>query len=150
MDVIFDANTVGLWYSKEVKPLSCNVQSAPPSSLCYNIFRSLLRRKRNVIDQLPHSLRVPLDRLKLHHQALLHRKHRIVLEVRVLAVEDLGRDGLVAVALDLFALLASGRHPSLPSILSLFRGEEEGKPRCGSALDTYNQMDMRRPKRMSI
>lgn len=51
----------------------------------------------NIIVQLKTSLRIILARHEIHDQRILDRKHRVIGQVFILGIEDLRREGLVAV-----------------------------------------------------
>ncbi len=58
-------------------------------------------RHQNVILQFPLCLGIVLPRQEFHHQRVLDGKHRVVVEILALLVEDLRGDGLVAFDQDL-------------------------------------------------
>lgn len=65
---------------------------------------SLLRRQNNGIVQFQLRLRVTIQWIEVHDQAVFDSEHRIVVQVLALAVEDLGCYWLVAVFLSLDAV----------------------------------------------
>jgi len=60
------------------------------------LLRILITRHLKVIRQLKVSLRIALERLEVHQQRTLDRKHGVVFYVLAVAVEELRDDGFVA------------------------------------------------------
>lgn len=115
------------WYEINPSPKQIKYNLIPSSR---TVGARLARHQLHVIIELKSRLRVVLTRDKVDHQRVLDSKHRVVGQVLVLSVEDLGCQGAVAImgCLDRWSVLHSHVSRAI----------------------THNNVNMSRPERVSI
>lgn len=89
--------------------LSCKIDLRTLTSYLHNwkkrhLLRPSLRRDYNGVFQLQSSFRISLQRLEIDNQRFFDCEYRVVLEVLIVLVEDLGCNWFVAVTLGLVPL----------------------------------------------